>query len=171
MCSNVTTEEGRGATHARDRSAGTEASGAYALAMPRLDTAYVAGLSLDLENGYGDDPESAPRAISRAAQAGAVGGSIEDYDGNGRLYDLGRAVERVAAAVEAARRLDFPFTLTARAENHIRGNPDLNDTLARLQASEEAGAEVLYAPALRTNGDFSQLGSKPSLDDWSAPGA
>jgi hypothetical protein len=77
------------------------------------------------------------------------GASIEDYDPSGRLYDLHHAVERVAAAVEAARQLGFPFTLTARAENHIRGNPDLDDTIARLQAYEAAGADVLYAPGLR----------------------
>ena len=115
-----------------------------------LDRATDLPVSVDLEQGYGDDPESAARAIGRVAEAGAVGGSIEDYDGNGRLYDLGHAVERVAAAVEAARRLDFPFTLTARAENHIRGNPDLDDTIARLEAFAAAGADVLYAPGLRT---------------------
>ena len=109
-------------------------------------------VSVDLENGHGPDPEHAAAAIRRAAGAGAVGGSIEDYDPDAGLYELDRAVERVAAAVEAAGRLDFPFTLTARAENHIRGNPDLEDTIARLQAYERAGADVLYAPGLR-NGD------------------
>jgi 2-methylisocitrate lyase-like PEP mutase family enzyme len=79
-----------------------------------------------------------------------VGGSIEDYDPGGTIYALDHAVERVAAASEAARRLSFPFTLTARAENHVRGNPDLDDTIARLQAFERAGADVLYAPGLRT---------------------
>ena len=107
-------------------------------------------MSVDLENGYGDAPESAALAIRRIADAGAVGGSIEDYDPSGRLYDLDIAVERVAAAVEASRALEFPFTLTARAENHIRGNPDLDDTIARLQAFEAEGADVLYAPGLRT---------------------
>jgi 2-methylisocitrate lyase-like PEP mutase family enzyme len=107
-------------------------------------------VSVDLENGYGADPEDAARAITRAAEAGAVGGSIEDWDPSGHLYEQGHAVERVVAAVEAARRLDFPFTLTARAENHIRGNPDLDDTIARLRAFEAAGADVLYAPGLRT---------------------
>ena len=82
------------------------------------------------------------------AEAGAVGGSIEDWDPAGHLYELPEAVERVQAAVEAARRLDWPFTLTARAENHIRENPDLDDTIARLQAYEQAGADVLYAPGL-----------------------
>lgn len=78
-----------------------------------------------------------------------MGGSIEDYDPAGEIYPLGRAVERVAAACEAARSLGFHFTLTARAENHFRGNPDLDDTIARLRAFEEAGADVLYAPGLR----------------------
>ncbi len=104
-------------------------------------------VSVDLENGYGPAPEDAARAITGAAEAGAVGGSIEDYDREaGRLYELDEAVERLAAAIEAARSLDFPFTLTARAENHLRGNPDLDDTIARLRAYEDAGADVLYAP-------------------------
>ena len=115
-----------------------------------LDRATELPVSVDLENGYGADPESAALAVTRVAEAGAVGASIEDYDSSLRIYDLHDAVERVAAAAEAARRLRFPFTLTARAENHIRGNPDLNDTIARLQAFEAAGADVLYAPGLRT---------------------
>ena len=115
-----------------------------------LDGATDLPVSVDLENGYGAEPEAAALAITRAAEAGAVGGSIEDWDPGGRLYDLGHAVERVAAAVEAARRVPFPFTLTARAENHIRGNPDLDDTVARLQAYEAAGADVLFAPGLQT---------------------
>jgi 2-methylisocitrate lyase-like PEP mutase family enzyme len=105
-------------------------------------------LSVDLENGYGPEPEAAASAVARAAEAGAVGGSIEDYDPRGHIYALEHAAERVAAAGEAARRLDFPFMLTARAENHIRGNSDLDDTIARLQAYERAGADVLYAPGL-----------------------
>jgi 2-methylisocitrate lyase-like PEP mutase family enzyme len=119
-----------------------------------LDRATELPVSVDLENGYGADPASGALAITRVAEAGAVGASIEDYDPSGRIYDLRHAVERVAAAVEAARRLPFPFTLTARAENHIRGNPDLDDTLARLQAFETAGADVLYAPGLRTVGEI-----------------
>ena len=107
-------------------------------------------ISVDLENGYGPAPSDAALAVTRAAEAGAVGGSIEDFDPGGRLYKLPHAVERVAAAVEAAHGLGWPFTLTARAENHIRGNPDLDDTIARLQAFEKAGADVLYAPGLRT---------------------
>ena len=105
-------------------------------------------LSADLENGYGPDPADAARAISRAAEAGAVGGSIEDYDPESGIYGIEHAAERIAAAVEAASRLDFPFTLTARADNYVRGNPDLDDTLARLQAFERAGADVLYAPRM-----------------------
>lgn len=115
-----------------------------------LSAATALPISADLENGYGDTPEAAAEAITRAAEAGAVGGSIEDYGAEAGLYDAGLATERVAAAVEAARALDFDFTLTARAENHLRGNPDLDDTIARLQAFEEAGADCLYAPFLRT---------------------
>lgn len=115
-----------------------------------VDSATELPLSVDLEHGYGPEPEDAARAVERAAAAGAVGGSIEDFDPNGRIYDVGHATERVAAAAEAADRLDFPFTFTARAENHIRGNPDLDDTIARLRAYEGAGADVLYAPGLRS---------------------
>jgi len=105
---------------------------------------------VDLENGHGSEPEAAARAITTMAGAGAVGGSIEDWDPAGRLYDRALAVERIAAAAEAAHGLPFAFMLTARAENHIRGNPDLDDTIARLRAFEEAGADVLYAPGLAT---------------------
>jgi 2-methylisocitrate lyase-like PEP mutase family enzyme len=115
-----------------------------------LDGASNLPVSVDLENGYGAAPQAAALAITRVAEAGAVGGSIEDYDPSGRLYEPGHAAERVAAAVEAARKLAFPFTLTARAENHIRDNPELDDTVARLSAYEAAGADVLYAPGLRT---------------------
>ncbi len=115
-----------------------------------LDQATDLPVSVDLENGYGPDPKSAALAIRRIAEAGAVGGSIEDYDPAGRIYELHHAAERIAAATEAARGLTFPFTLTARAENHIRGHPVLEDTIARLKAFEAAGADVLYAPGLRT---------------------
>jgi len=115
-----------------------------------LDQATELPLSVDLENGYGPEPEQAARAITAVAGAGAVGGSIEDYDPQNGIYELDHAAERIATASEAARGLSFPFTLTARAENHLRGNPDLEDTIARLQAFEEAGADVLYAPGLRT---------------------
>jgi 2-methylisocitrate lyase-like PEP mutase family enzyme len=113
-----------------------------------LDEATDLPVSVDLENGYGSRPEDAALAITRVAGAGAVGGSIEDHDPATGIYDLDHAAQRVAAAVEAARALDFPFTLTARAENHIHGRDDLPDTIARLQAYERAGADVLYAPGL-----------------------
>ena len=115
-----------------------------------LDRATDLPVSVDLENGYGRTAQDVARAVARVAGAGAVGASIEDYDAADGIYPLARAVERVAAAADAARSLDFPFTLTARAENHIRGNPDLQDTIARLQAYERAGADVLYAPGLRS---------------------
>jgi 2-methylisocitrate lyase-like PEP mutase family enzyme len=115
-----------------------------------IDGATDLPVSVDLENGYGPEPATAAKAVVRVAEAGAVGGSIEDYDRGGHLYATNHAAERVTAAAEAARSLAFPFTLTARAENHIRGNPDLDDTIARLQAYEAAGADVLYAPGLRT---------------------
>jgi 2-methylisocitrate lyase-like PEP mutase family enzyme len=107
-------------------------------------------VSADLERGFGDSPEVVAETIRLAAEAGLVGGSIEDASGDkGKpLYDMTHAIERVAAAVEAARALPFPFTLTARSENYLRGNPDLDDTIRRLQAFEQAGADVLFAPAL-----------------------
>ncbi len=108
-------------------------------------------VNADLENGGGDRPEVAAETIRLAAAAGVVGGSIEDASGDPArpIYDFALAVERVAAAVEAARALPFPFMLTARAENHLHGRPDLADTIRRLQAFEAAGADVLYAPGLR----------------------
>jgi len=115
----------------------------------RLVEATELPLSVDLENGYGAAPEQAARAIEAVAAVGAVGGSIEDFDPEQGLYEPAAATERVAAAAEAAARLPIRFMLTARAENHIRGNPDLDDTIARLQAYEAAGADVLFAPGLR----------------------
>ncbi len=139
-------------------------SGGFAFALGRLDgqvtldevvshTAALAEgtevpISVDLENGHGDEPEAAAAAITKVAEAGAVGGSIEDFDRVEKVYGLEQATERVSAAAEAANALDFPFTLTGRAENYLRGNPDIDDTIARLQAYEKAGADVLYAPAL-----------------------
>ena len=107
-------------------------------------------VSADLEKGFGDAPEAAAETIRHAAAVGLVGGSIEDATGdkNRPLYDIGHAIERVAAAAQAARALAFPFTLTARAENFLRGKPDLDDTIARLLAFEKAGADVLFAPGL-----------------------
>jgi 2-methylisocitrate lyase-like PEP mutase family enzyme len=107
-------------------------------------------VSADLEKGFGDAPADAAKAIRAAAEVGLVGGSIEDAAGHGGapIFDIGLATERVAAAVEAARSLAFPFTLTARAENFLHGRPDLDDTIKRLQAYEKAGADVLFAPGL-----------------------
>lgn len=107
-------------------------------------------VAADLEKGFGDAPAAAAETIRLAASAGLVGGSIEDATGDKQkpLYDIGLATERVAAAVEAARALSFPFTLTARSENYLRGNPSLDDTIRRLQAFEKVGADVLMAPGL-----------------------
>lgn len=107
-------------------------------------------VSADLEKGFGDTPDAAAETIRLAAAVGLVGGSIEDASGDKDrpIYGIEHAVERVAAAVRAARALSFPFTLTARAENFLRGNPDLGDTIKRLQAYEKAGADVLFAPGL-----------------------
>jgi 2-methylisocitrate lyase-like PEP mutase family enzyme len=108
-------------------------------------------VSADLENGYAHEPRAAAEMIRLAADAGVAGGSIEDATGDAAkpIYDFGLAVERVHAAVETARALPFRFVLTARAENMIQGRLDLDDTIKRLQAFEEAGADVLYAPGLR----------------------
>ncbi len=107
-------------------------------------------VSADLEKGFGDAPAAAVETIRLAADVGLVGGSIEDATGDKDkpLYDIGLATERVAAAVRAARALPFPFTLTARAENFLRGHPSLEDTIRRLQGFEKAGADVLFAPGL-----------------------
>ncbi len=107
-------------------------------------------VAADLEKGFGDAPDVVAETIRMAADVGLVGGSIEDATGDPRnpLYDLDTAVKRVEAAAVAARALPFRFTLTARTENYLRGNPDLNDTIRRLQAFEKAGADVLFAPAL-----------------------
>ena len=109
-------------------------------------------VSADLENGFGDDPQTCAETIRRAVAAGLVGGSIEDATGRSGdpIYPFALAVERVAAAVAAARALPFPFVLTARAENLITGRPDLTDTIRRLEAFAAVGADVLYAPGLTT---------------------
>ena len=113
-------------------------------------------VSADLENGFGDAPERAAETIRLAGEAGAVGGSIEDSTGkkDAPIYDLGFAAERVRAVAEAARGLSFPFRLTARAENYLYGRRDLQDTIKRLQAYQEAGADVLYAPGLTAREDI-----------------
>ena len=107
-------------------------------------------VAADLEKGFGDAPSAAAETIRLAASVGLVGGSIEDATGDKQtpLFDIATATARVAAAVAAARALSFPFTLTARTENFLRGNPDLEDTIKRLQAFEKAGADVLMAPGL-----------------------
>ena len=112
-------------------------------------------LAVDLEHGHGPAAADAAGAIERVAEAGAVGGSIEDWDPVNRvLYPIDEAAERVAAASETARALGFPFMLAGRAENHLRSDGDLNETVARLQAYEAAGADVLYAPGLRTTDEI-----------------
>ena len=128
--------------HARDISSATE--------LP---------VSADLENGFGDSPAIAAETIKLAAAAGVIGGSIEDATGRADhpIYEIEHAVERVRAAVEAARSLSFPFTLTARAENYLHGRPDLKDTIRRLQAYQAAGADVLYAPGLATKDDIAAV--------------
>ena len=108
-------------------------------------------VAVDLENGFSDDPTESAKSLLRAAEAGAVGGSIEDATGrpDAPIYCFEHAVARIEAAVAAVRTLPFPFILTARAENYLHGNPDLDDTIRRLKAFADAGAEVLYAPGLR----------------------
>ena len=111
-------------------------------------------VTADLENGFGDSPEAVARTIRRAGDAGLAGGSIEDatFRVDAPIYERSLAVERIAAAVEAARSLARPFVVTARADGFIRGQPDLDDVLRRLQAFEVAGADVLYAPGLPDEG-------------------
>ncbi|MFC5741977.1 isocitrate lyase/PEP mutase family protein [Dyella tabacisoli] len=116
-------------------------------------------ISADLENGFGDEPDTVADTIRRAAATGIVGGSIEDATqrADAPIYPLEFAAERVRAAAEAARALPFPFTLTARAENYLHGRLDLGDTIARLQAYQEAGADVLFAPGLKTKEDIATV--------------
>lgn len=113
----------------------------------------------DLENGFGDDPETVAETIRLAGATGIVGGSIEDTTGraDAPIYPFEISVERVRAAVEAAHALPFPFTLTARAENHLNGRNDLADTIRRLQAFQDAGADVLYAPGLKTREEIATV--------------
>jgi 2-methylisocitrate lyase-like PEP mutase family enzyme len=116
-------------------------------------------VSADLENGFGDAPEVVAETIRLAAASGVVGGSIEDATGrtDHPIYQLDEAIERVRAAVLAARTLPFPFVVTARAENHLHRRPDLKDTIRRLQAYQDAGADVLYAPGLATKDDIAAV--------------
>ena len=116
-------------------------------------------VSADLENGFGDSPEEVANTIRGTMATGIVGGSIEDSSGkpDKPIYDFNLAVERVAAAVAAAKSLPYKFTLTARCENYLHGRPDLDDTIKRLQAFERAGADVLFAPGLRSRDDIARL--------------
>ncbi len=116
-------------------------------------------VSADLENGFGDAPEIVAETIKLAAEAGLVGGSIEDVSGRVdlTLYELAHAVDRIRAAAEVVRDLPFRFTLTARAENYLAGRPDLSDTIKRLQAYQAAGADVLYAPGLTSKDDIATV--------------
>ena len=116
-------------------------------------------ISADLENGFGKDPESVASCIRRVVETGVVGGSIEDFTGDHQrpIYDFNLAVERVTAAVETARACPFPFTLTVRAEQLLRADYDMEETIRRLQAYQSAGADVLYAPALKTLSDVRQV--------------
>ncbi len=116
-------------------------------------------VSGDLENGFGDDPRTVGETIRCAAEAGLVGGSIEDSTNrqDPAIYEHELAVERVRAASEAARSLPFPFTLTARSENYLVGRSDIKDTIKRLQAYQEAGADVLYAPGVKNKDDLAAI--------------
>lgn len=140
----------------RDNAAGREAVLAHA---SQLIAATHLPISADLENGFGDAPETCAETIRLAAKAGLVGGSIEDSTGRADdpIYELKFAAERVRSAVAAARALPFSFTLTARAENYLHGRPDLKDTIRRLQAYQEAGADVLYAPGLTTKEEIVEV--------------
>jgi 2-methylisocitrate lyase-like PEP mutase family enzyme len=140
----------------RDYAVGREAMIAHVAA---LASATNLPVSADLENGFADAPEMVAETIRLAAAAGVVGGSIEDATGRAEdpIYDQALAAERVRAAAESARALGFPFTLTARAENYLHGRRDLRDTIQRLQAYQEAGADVLYAPGLTSADDIATL--------------
>jgi 2-methylisocitrate lyase-like PEP mutase family enzyme len=138
----------------RDGAVSRDAAMANARAIVDATTLPVAA---DLENGYGDSPQDVAETIRMAGEvAGLVGGSIEDATGNERdpLYSFGHAVERIAAAVEAARALATPFVLVARCENYLHGRQDLDDTILRLQAFEAAGADMLFAPGLTRADDI-----------------
>jgi 2-methylisocitrate lyase-like PEP mutase family enzyme len=121
-------------------------------------------VSADLENGFGDAPETVAETIGLAAAAGVAGGSIEDstQQPGHPIYEHEHAVERIRAAAEAARALPFVFTLTARAENYLVGRGDLRDTIKRLQAYQMAGADVLYAPGLTSKADIAAVVSSVS---------
>jgi 2-methylisocitrate lyase-like PEP mutase family enzyme len=140
----------------KDGTVGRERTLAHGAAIAAATELPVSG---DLENGFGDSPETAAETIRLAGAAGLVGGSIEDATGkpDAPIYELERAIERIQAAAEAARSLSFPFTLTARAENYLYERRDLKDTIHRLRTYQEAGADVLYAPGLMTRDDIAAV--------------
>jgi 2-methylisocitrate lyase-like PEP mutase family enzyme len=153
----ATTSSGFAATLGRlDGAVSRDEALAHAAA---IVTATELPVSADLESGFGDNPGSVARTVTLAAGAGLAGVSVEDFTGDGDepIYDMGLAVERVAAAAEAAHAGPVPLVLTARAENYLHGHPDLADTIARLQAYQAAGADVLYAPGLTSLADIRQV--------------
>jgi 2-methylisocitrate lyase-like PEP mutase family enzyme len=125
----------------------------------QIATATDLPVNADLENGYGDSADLAAQTIRLAAEAGACGGSIEDATGKSDypIYEIAHAADRIRAAAETVRALPFTFTLTARAENYLNGRPDIKDTIKRLQAYQEAGANVLYAPGLTTKEEIAAV--------------
>ena len=153
----ATTSSGHAATLGRlDGSVTRGEALAHAAA---IVTATDLPVSADLENGFADDPEGVAETVELALQTGLAGCSVEDFtnDADDPIYDLDVARTRVAAAAEAAHRAPRTLVLTARAENHIRGRPDLEDTITRLRAYEEAGADVLYAPGLTSADDIARV--------------
>jgi 2-methylisocitrate lyase-like PEP mutase family enzyme len=152
----ATTSSGYAATLGRlDYSVTRDEAIAHAAA---LVTATEVPVSADFENGFSEDPTGVAETVRRALDIGLAGCSVEDWSGaEGRLYEIEEAAERVAAAAEAAHAGSSHFVLTARAENHLRGKPDLHDTITRLLAYQEAGADVLYAPGLIRAGEIREL--------------
>ncbi len=139
-----------------DYNAGRENVMAHIRAMaPMVDIP----LAADLEDGFGPKPEDCAETIRQGAAAGLVGGSIEDFTGDRSdpIYPIGKAVERIQAAAEAAKGLPFKFMLCARAENYLNGRQDLADTIRRMQAYQEAGADVLFAPGLNTSDEVREM--------------
>ena len=139
-----------------DYNAGRENVMAHIRAMaPMVDVP----LAADLEDGFGPKPEDCAETIRQGAAAGLVGGSIEDFTGDrsNPIYSIEAAADRVRAAAEAARKLPFKFMLCARAENYLHGRADLADTILRMQAYQEAGADVLFAPGLNTSDEVREM--------------
>lgn len=153
----ATTSAGYAFTLGRsDNSISREETLAYAASVAAATDLPV---NADLENCFGDSPEIVAETFRLAAQTGIVGGSIEDVNNraNPGTYEIAHAADRVRAAVEVVRALPFRFTLTARSENFLVGKPDLRDTIKRLQAFQEAGADVLYAPGLTSKEDIAAI--------------